>query len=359
MKALNPTISGYTPHTFGWGSQDHQAIARGGYRLMPDGEIKQWLENNVRLTQWYDNAQDTYLSGSQHFVNLENPENSTQPGIFSHHAVQSWSVLNHLLTPFNASRQQQQWSIQPLTENQLPSGPTVYDSVVEKYNQAVGTMIKYQLADSALTPLQKEKHSKDLAKHVGALNHYVADLYMPLHASRWFNWPIAPDRDGKRDPELMQGLHQLIEQEMFNRGDLLRLMQQSPQQTRLVQLQREQLKPFLLKQVENSHLLVYKLFQTNKQFWEDNPDLRQDPEAYKSGLSQVIKPIIQKRIVEAQQALGSVLHLAWQDASRFVEQYHAMAQKYSGLSTSTNPFAQINQTLEQGTNHRAKQPVSI
>lgn len=357
-------MTGLLPHidhaqaVFGWAQHQHQAITRGGYRLMPEGLGKQWLQDNVRLTQWYDNAQDIYLSGSQHFVNLENPDNTSQEDVFKHHAVQSWSVLNHLLTPFNASRQQQQWAIKPLDENQLPMGPTVYDAVVEKYNQAVGTMIKYQLADSALTPLQKEKHSKELAKHVGALTHYLGDLHMPLHASRWYNWPIAPERDGKRPAELMDGIHQFIEQEIFERGELLQLMQQAPDKTRLLQLEREKLKPYILKQIEKSHVLVYTLFEVNKQFWEAHPELHQNPKAYKAGLSAVIKPIVTQRMVEAQQAIGSVMELAWQDANRFVEQYKAMAaQQYKAMAMysvqpdavsvsqqpSQNPFASPDQ----------------
>lgn len=327
---------------------------------MPHGDARQWLEKNKRAVQWYDNAQDTYLSGAHHFVNLENPENDSQPSVFSHHAVQSWSVLGHLLTPFNASRQKQQWAIQPLTESQLPSGPTVYDAVVEKYNKAVGAMIKYQLASSTLTPLQKEKHSGEMAKHIGAMNHYLADLYMPLHASRWYNWPVAPDKDGKRHPEMMQGIHQFIEQEMFTREELLSVMQQAPKNNALLKLKREQLKPFLLKQIEHSHLMVYQLFDANKTFWKENPDLHQNPQAYKDGLSRIIKPMIEKRMAQAQQGVGSVLHLAWQDASRVVEQYMAMAERQkavmshqgatitsnhsenensSVLGTSPNPFS--------------------
>jgi hypothetical protein len=339
--------STYRLATFGWGRDDHQAITRGGYALMPKGPMRDWGEKNIRLSQWYDNAQDTYLSGSQHFVNLENPKNEAQPGLFSHHAVQSWSVLSHLLTPFNKAKQQQEWRLNPLTESQLPSGPTVYDSVVEKYNAAVGTMIKYQLAQSSLTPLQQEKNSKELAKHIGALSHYVADMHMPMHASRWYNWPIAPDLNN-RPPSLMQGLHQFIEQEMFTRDDLLDLMKQAPEQTQLIQLERNQLKPFLLKQIEQSHLTVYTLFNAQKEFWEANPELHQQPEAYKQGLATVLRPVIKQQMVTAQQSLGSIMHLAWEDASRFVEQYKAMANQ-------SNHFAQPEaQTQSEGKGSEVK-----
>lgn len=324
------------PQTFGWGRNDHQAITRGGYALMPTGPLRTWGEKNIRLSQWYDNAQDIYLSGSQHFVNLENPKNEAQPGLFSHHAVQSWSVLSHLLTPFNQQKQEQEWRLHPLTESQLPSGPTVYDAVVEKYNAVVGTMIKYQLAQSSLTPLQQEKHSKELAKHVGALSHYVADMHMPMHASRWYNWPLAPDRNN-RPPSLMQGLHQFIEQEMFTRKELVQLMNQAPKNTQLLQLERDQLKPFLLKQIENSHLAVYRLFNAQKKFWKAHPELHHQPDAYKAGLADVLRPIIKQQMVTAQQSLGSIMYLAWQDASRFVEQYKAMANQSNQFALTQPP----------------------
>ncbi len=313
-----------TGPSFGWQGPQHAALNQGALGSVEDKQFANYLAKNQGTIQWHDNAQDTLHKGPGHFANLDAPSNTSQLGLGADNGKTPWDMLYAVFSPKRQAWLTQQWQGTPLQEADLPTGTTVYDSAIEQFNAALEALTTVHSNGDA----QQERIThQNAVQALGALSHYVTDLHMPLHATRFFNWTLAP-ASAQRPESLATGIHEFVEGELFTADELVQLAQQARLQSP-PPLTSATLKPYLRKQLMASYLTSFELFAAQQKVFHQMPQALQQPERYKAQLKQALKPIVAKRYQEGQRTLAAVYNLLWHEAKT------AEALRTQPLSTSS------------------------
>lgn len=301
---------------FGWQSAGHTAIRDGATEQVDDNAWQRYLKKNQADIAYHDAAQDLQHKGPWHFVNLEFFNNTTKPQPLS------WPELFQQWSPQRLKQVMADWQAAPLGEADLPDGPTVYDAVIESFNSSLRALSTVH--DKGNTNAEDAIHSAATAS-LGALDHYVSDLHMPLHTTGAFTWGICPpwqQGDGGLPPVLTEGIHQFIEGDLFTATELTNLSLHAQQQP-VAELTMATLKPYLRQQLMTSYLTNFKIFQAQVEVLARMVNPLAQPINYRQALKDALKPIIAERIMTSQRSLAAIHNLLWQEAKGLEHQRKA------------------------------------
>ncbi|MDH4379137.1 MAG: hypothetical protein QE263_04440 [Vampirovibrionales bacterium] len=344
---MNTLTSTGPASQFGWFQSTHHAIRQGGVTAVAQHDFKRYLQQNEVTLGLHDDAQDQFKAGPAHYINLEdarnesvNPYSLAQSANSSKLHIDSYRVpWPDLMQRLSLDKQQQlaeAWQVRSLKETDLPKGTTAYDSVLHHTNQLIAALAT---PHPNATSAQLEQAHQLVQYHAGALAHYVGDIYMPLHSTHTFNWSLAPNY-ANLHPDLGQGIHAFIEGDVLKPGDYAALQQEA-----LVpmQLSKDTLKPFLLEAIQASHLRVFDLLQANQHVVMADPyRVVNRPTEFKAALRQALLPLVKSQVLQAQQAYGAILSMAFEEAQRFEnahKQYELKTHNYAVNDTLPMPAA--------------------
>jgi hypothetical protein len=291
--------------SFGWQAAGHTAIREGAAGAINHPGWRDFVTLNQSPIGYYDTAQDSQHKGPWHFANLELANNATKP------LRLTWAELMEQWSPHRLAAVGADWQTQLLTEQDLPKGTTVYDSVLESFNsvlRALSTEYEPHATDNRQTVNDATFAS------LGALNHYVADLHMPLHTTAAFDWPLLPTWGGKQSV-VTTNMHEFIEGELFTADELTNMALHAQQQP-IPKLTLNTLKPYLLGQIMQSYLTNFQIFQAQVGVMSRMVNPAAQPENYKLALKAVLKPIIAERLMTAQRSMTAIHNLLWAEAQR-------------------------------------------
>lgn len=290
---------------FGWQAAGHTAIRDGAAGAISHPGWRDFVTLNQSAIGYYDAAQDSQYKGPWHFANLELTDNTTKP------LSLSWAQLMEQWSPHRLAAVGADWQQELLSEQDLPKGTTVYDSVLESFNS---TLRALSTAYEPHATNERQKVDDATFASLGALNHYVADLHMPLHTTAAFNWPLLPNWGGKQPP-IATNMHEFIEGELFTANELTNLALHAQQQPP-PKLSLNTLKPYLLGQMMQSYLTNFQIFQAQVGVMSRMVTPAAQPENYKILLKAALKPIIAERLMTAQRSMTAIQNLLWAEAQR-------------------------------------------
>ncbi len=285
---LNKPVSPKAPIHFGWWANTHKEINMGAINLLQSSPWQQYLETHFKRLSYIDDLQDVFERGPKHFINIEDKENKWLFGISE--AYPTWKNVNSRFKNTLRNKLNKKWqnNSQPMP---IPKEANVITSILNAY-------------DNTIAFLQSPSQAKSLPKHqldeqLGRLMHYIGDLYMPLHTSRYFDWNAFEE----------QGLHEFIERDLLSYQNYRHISQQAyQQQNQIAQLSPENLKTFLTQETRRSHLKIFKIVAAHRNIKKRLP-LNTSSNDIEKALKQELTPLISQQIIRAQIGLSAILQL--------------------------------------------------
>jgi hypothetical protein len=137
----------------------------------------------------------------------------------------------------------------------------------------------------------------------------VGDLFMPLHLTEHFDWPISP--------KAKQGIHFFIEDQGLNLDDYQTVINVAKDQrgTTPKDITEQNLKPFILSKMSESYKTLFSIVTTQKEVLAQRP-VGTPLNVYKENLAKALKPILLPQIIAAQETLSEILYSAWREAGK-------------------------------------------
>lgn len=345
VNRLNPRINlekrvllpqaGYARPKFGWFSHGHHAIDKGAiFRLNPeDDKIVTWKDYLLRHWKQIEAAndmQDTLYDGPAHYINLKERGNPPQPeGVPFRRSIQDAIAA---LSPEALNQVEATWLDNPIDEEALAAEETVFSTVLEYYDTvkkqlmqiAQGTKRLDQVVqgESEEQELETRKaYYQELSQNIGALTHYLADLFMPFHVSNGIaDWELWPKHN--------EGIHLFTEGKVLKKSDLQNLVAQAQQKESipLPHLSRQALPAFLISKMKDTYRKLHELaalhIATLREY--DFDQIEGASQTLGEGrklefletYSQRVKNLLEQQIREAQESVSTVLRSVWVESGR-------------------------------------------
>jgi hypothetical protein len=245
------------------------------------------------------------------------------------------------LSPEALSRVETSWLENPIDVEALQEEETVFSAVLEAYDTvkkqlmqiAQGTKRLDQVVQGETEEQAQETRKAyyhELSQNIGALTHYLADLFMPFHVSNGIaDWELWPKHN--------EGIHLFTEGKVLQKADLQNLVAQAKQKEDipLPPLSREALPAFLISKMKDTYRKLHELAALhiatlNEYDFEDadvDPAQAQTPDPnqilgegrkleFIETYSQRVKNLLEQQIREAQEAVSTVLRSVWVESGR-------------------------------------------
>jgi hypothetical protein len=329
------TQMGHPQPKFGWFSHGHHAIDKGAiFRLNPeDDKIVTWKDYLLRHWKQIEAAndmQDTLYDGPAHYINLKERGNPERPeGVPFRRSIQDVITA---LSPDALSQVEASWLDNPIDEEVLQEEETVFSTVLEAYDTvkkqlmqiAQGTKRLDQVVQGESEEQERETRKayyQELSQNIGALTHYLADLFMPFHVSNGIaDWELWPKHN--------EGIHLFTEGKVLKKSDLQNLVAQAQQKESipLPHLSRQALPAFLISKMKDTYRKLHELaalhIATLREY--DFDQTQDQDQALGEGrkiefietYSQRVKNLLEQQIREAQEAVSTVLRSVWVESGR-------------------------------------------
>jgi hypothetical protein len=340
----SPTFRSFAapPVRFGWFDYTHRAIDRRAIAALPASALQEYLSrpHQMRVLLDEDDLQDitanspNFSLSDHHTLDMEclgKPAQSSQEG------DRTWQTVERRFTEKN----RQKWKARKVQAGQLPY-PSLYHSILDNYRQITHHLSQINSGNPRLALSSNEglveAYYGQLPKSIGKLAHYLSDLYMPLHNTNAFTWPLRfysdeinlntgwpaklPPMAKKAlrrlqpwlPPQLKlkeESMHGFIEGTVFSpQGFHYAQWQQSPRPADpLPQLNSSNLPSFIIASWKESLDLIFEIVALQKRHLDHRRVIR-SREAFTEEMRQLLKPQLDK----AQQALTATIAGSWQEA---------------------------------------------
>jgi hypothetical protein len=323
---------------FGWYSHGHHAIDTGAIKALPTSSYQTWLQRHLPAIKIHDSMRDEIYAGPSHFCELDGLSESKK----SHNRT-GWNDVLQQFTPEN--KQTMLDKLPTASPPEVNAINSIYQSAFVIYTQLA--KLKRGLTNFDGQPVQNKQQIRvfrdHLIQNIGSLAHYVGDLLMPLHTTRFYNWPILGISQKK--------MHGFIESEVFSeRQSAYPQLKPLPE---VAYIPLNELKQTLQKTAQQSYLKVFDIVAVQKQALDEvnqpqyiaqvHQDARkllkrplrkliydsrrtgqlvqQSAEAiiadrYERLLAQRLKPILESQVMQAQQLLATILQSLWVEAQK-------------------------------------------
>lgn len=199
---LSPVITPLKQPCFGWYVPVHQQATREAIKQLPTG-IQDVFKRQPDYRH-YNDAQDQYLGGELHVINLRHNGRAPQSnGV----RVTPYTGLTLPTFSFEEASQYFRPHVPPFTLADVDAAPAPNAvSRLVALHQAMGEAFAYKrLAEQAANQQHLADAERTLAKLGNVLAHYSEDLHMPFHLTALFDWPLPPTWQAKLETEYMHG----------------------------------------------------------------------------------------------------------------------------------------------------------
>lgn len=332
----NSTHSKSSGPRFGWFNHGHNAVVEGAIARLPQSPWKQFLQGSLDTIHNADDAQDlVYSHGKKHFMDLDNHKERFK---WDAKSAAPWTRVNKTFTPAKRASVADHWRTNPLQPSDMGAPQTVYHAMYYGY-QTIATQLK-QMKDGNRPAVNAAEGDRvklrqyqniildELARNVGAFSHYVGDSHVPLHLTRFFNWPLSPQNVETGDRAVREkrfafkdGIHAFFEGEIMEKSDYAQVLRKPKAALRLsMERSRKFATPFnikdtLVQPMSTAYLKLFDIVDVQRQAMTQFDPLH-DKQAYRHELRRGLKPIVVNQLIQAQDALARLLQRVWEDAGR-------------------------------------------
>ncbi len=274
---------------------------------------KQFLNKNLAKIDRANDLKDLVNPVPQkHYIDLEHRGNHREPLSLEQ---RSWEDIQREFSPQMLEFYQQEWKKNPLTPDTISKeAPNLMTSIGEAYSQVVEHLKKivqgFQAFDgNKMDPILQKSLLDQLRVYAGDLAHFVADLFVPLHATEFFDWPLSGPSD--------KMIHIFLEGDILKESDPLytKIVQDANRRRKVLpHVTKATIQQDILNIAQNSFKMIFKMVDIQKQVLQDPGNLK-SADNYEAILAERLKhEILVPQIKAAQETLGGILQSAWEEA---------------------------------------------
>lgn len=335
---------------FGWRDYTHAHIDHVAIERLPETtpELESMLEQYQKISKesqprlgWWKSFLNRYLSRidegtllkdlvnanpKKHFLDLEHRGNHREP--LSEEA-RSLEDVQREFSPQMLEYYREKWREKPLTPDTVSKeAPNLMTAIHEAYTELVAHLKKvvdgWQYFDGSKVDKEVQRSLQERIRvYTEDLAHFLADAFVPMHATEYYDWPLGGPSDKK--------MHSFIEGVVLTENDPVyeRIAQDAKRRRKdLPRVTRDTIEQEVLNVVQKSFKRMFKIVAIQNDVLGD-PAFTQSAQAYEQELGNRIKhEVLMPQIKDAQEMLAGVLLSAWEEA--YQEVVREAQQKQAG-----------------------------
>ncbi len=317
---------------FGWFDHGHHAIDTGAINRLPQQtqDERQWqgfLKENLQFIHDEDDMEDLVYDGPMHYVDLDKWLRPDVPVAHEKKMGVSWEEAQNAFSEEERHRLHQRWHASSIEPEDFYRPRNIFLSVMQKYDMVKRQLESIAQGNKRLLTVAPGHTSRELniqrnfylelVRNVGRLSHYIGDLFMPLHLTRYHDWLLHPDAKAEQHA-FTEGMHFFLEGKTLTTQDYQSLLSTPVKAPPGPPLNREALRTYLIEKMQQTYGRMYDLVRLQQQALAQKRE-HASTDLYEKRLAEAVKPLLLEQLQSAQEALAVTLQSVWHEAGRPVD----------------------------------------